>query len=103
MDIRFCVQKKKLERAAAKMNHGFQFSHGLHFKKILQARFFQRWRECIQEVNKEIATRPICIHSHWCVIETPLSFCGFCERLDIHSNIDTELDMIRFIRSRNIK
>ena len=88
----------KLERAAAKMNHGYQFSHGLNFKKILQARSFQRWREFIQEVNKEIERRPISVHSHWCVIETPLSFCGFCDRLENHSNIDAELDMIREAR-----
>ena len=85
------------------MNQGYQFSQGLNFKKILQARSFERWRELIQEVNKEIERKPICVHSYWCMIETPFSFCGFCERLLYQSNIDVELDMIRFIRSRNIK
>ena len=85
------------------MNHGYQYSQGLDFKKIVQARFFQRWRELIQEVNKEIEQKPICVHSYWCRIETPFSICGFCERFEIDSDMDAELDMIRYIRSRNRK
>ena len=81
------------------MNHGYQFSNGIDFKQIIQERCFQRWRE---RVNEELQGRRICFHPHWCEINTPFSFCGFCERAEIDSDIDAEIKIIRFIRSRVI-